>query len=172
MRSFRENLLCHEVRWNPVTFSQTPQCFKQHRALEIPFAFVLLLWDFIAENSLKEINNPLLQTYPRGNIYQRSYKISEALSLLRNEYVHELFKIADRKVITSLNTTINALYICQEVLWPLEATDSVWTFCFNAGNAFLWLSCCSFSALSSTSCQSCFLGRMVLLSWLSSFFSM
>jgi len=92
-----------KTRRNPVARSNRITTPQTTQTLEIPSAFVLNSENLQQKNFSKEINNPL-QTYARGNIYKRSYKISEALSHLRNEYVHQLFKIVDKKVITSLNT--------------------------------------------------------------------
>ena len=67
-------------------------------------------------NSWREINNNPCKIMRGGYIFNWSYKISGALSHNRNEYIHPLFKIVDKKVITSLNTYKCSLCMSEDIL--------------------------------------------------------
>ena len=86
----------------------------------------------------------------RGGIYRNvSYKISQALSHLRNKYLHQLVQeIADKKSL-QLSIQHECSLILSEDFWPLEVIESVERFVINdEWRVFAALSSCSFSALS------------------------
>ena len=70
---FRKNLLCQDIRRNPVTFTQTSQCFKQRQG----FRSSTSSWYYFSEklqqrNSRIEINNNPRKLLP-GPIYTNAY---------------------------------------------------------------------------------------------------
>ena len=126
VKRFKEKLI---VPWNTLD-----SCNIQQNTGMLQTTHIFGISIIFCITSLRILNNRDLQkqstTTPffflRGGIYKNARdKISEESSCVKIEYVYQLYKIADQKDITLLNTTINALYICQEILWPLEVTESV-----------------------------------------------